>query len=146
MRISCTLAEHWISTSNAQPVSILMKSSTLTNPCLECAQCCQHFRVTFYHGQVSGNGYGTVPPELVTSISPHLVCMKGTEQGRHPCIALKYWPQMGYRCSIYENRPSPCREFNCHDERGIVNPKCNALRMAVDLKPLSDLAPQYIGV
>ena len=71
-------------------------------------------------------------------ISPHLVCMKGTEQGGHHCIALEYAPQTGYRCSIYENRPSPCREFNPRNEDGSANLKCNELRQSAGLASLLD--------
>ena len=101
--------------------------------CFACGQCCQSLRVSFYHGEVEGNGSGTVPANLVTQITPHLVCMKGTEKGKGRCIALTYTTTEGYRCSIYENRPSPCREFNVRNDDGRPNSECNTLRIAIGL-------------
>lgn len=98
------------------------------NPCFECGMCCQHFRVSFYHGEIAGNGVGTVPEDLVTMISPHLACMKGTEKGSASCIALRHTEQEGYRCSIYEQRSSACREFNVTNDDGTPNQKCQELQ------------------
>jgi len=106
------------------------------NICLECGQCCQHFRVSFYQGEVQGSGYGTVPANLITPITPHLACMKGTEKGGGRCAALTHSDADGYRCSIYENRPSPCREFNVYLENGELNPGCQKLRARVGLLAL----------
>ena len=90
--------------------------------------CCQHFRVSFYHGEIESEGIGTVPGELTTKISPHLACMKGTEKGNAPCVALRFTEQEGYRCSIYEKRSSSCREFNILNEDGTSNKKCQELQ------------------
>lgn len=90
--------------------------------------CCQQFRVSFYQGEIAGNGVGTVPEDLTTKISPHLACMKGTEKGGEPCIALRHTEQEGYRCSIYEKRSSTCREFDVLNEDGTPNQKCQELQ------------------
>jgi Fe-S-cluster containining protein len=102
--------------------------STDANPCFECGQCCQHFRVSFYHGEIAGNGAGVVPGELTTKLTDHLACMKGTEKGGAPCVALRHTQAEGWRCSIYEQRPSPCREFNILNEDGTPNPDCLRLQ------------------
>ena len=99
-----------------------------TNPCFECGMCCQQFRVSFYQGEIAGNGIGTVPEDLTTTISPHLACMKGTEKGGAPCIALRHTELEGYRCSIYEQRSSTCREFNVLNDDGTPNQKCQELQ------------------
>lgn len=99
-----------------------------TNPCFACGMCCQYFRVSFYHGEIAGNGAGTILEELTTQITPHLACMKGTEKGHAPCIALRYDETDGYRCSIYEKRSSACREFNILNEDGTTNKKCQELQ------------------
>lgn len=97
--------------------------------------CCQYFRVSFYHGEIAGNGIGTVPEEFVTRVSNHMVCMKGTEKGGAPCIALRYTQEEGYRCSIYENRSSTCRSFNVFNDDGTINPDCQRLQsMAEEYK------------
>lgn len=98
------------------------------NPCFECGMCCQYFRVSFYHGEIESQGLGIVPEELTARVSPHLVCMKGTEKGNSPCIALRHTEQEGYRCSIYEKRPSTCREFDLLNQDGTINTKCQELQ------------------
>jgi Fe-S-cluster containining protein len=101
--------------------------------CFHCGQCCQHFRVSFYHGELAAHGADGVPQELVTQITPHLACMKGTEMGGKACIALTHSQTDGYRCSIYESRPSPCREFNILNNDGTENPDCKKLRERIGL-------------
>ena len=100
-----------------------------TNPCFECGMCCQYFRVSFYHGEIAGNGAGTVPEELTTRVSKHLACMKGTEKGGEPYIALRNTKEEGYRCSIYEKRSSTCRSFNVLNDDGTPNPDCQKLQL-----------------
>jgi Fe-S-cluster containining protein len=112
-------------------------SHSHNNPCFECGQCCQSLRVSFYHGEVLHHDgeqvIGMVPPEFVTQLTPHMVCMKGTEAGKKPCVALGFDDELGYRCSIYEQRPSPCREFNVLNDDGSLNPQCDKLRKAAGL-------------
>lgn len=108
------------------------------NPCLSCGACCAHFRVSFYCGEIAGEGGGTVPAELVTQVSPLRGCMKGTEYGGQRCVALRgELGQDGINCAIYEQRPSPCREFPAWFDDGTPNPDCQRLRKAIGLAPLS---------
>lgn len=111
-----------------------------SNPCFECGQCCQYFRVSFYHAEIEGSGVGNVPLSYTTKINNHLACMKGTETGNGKCVALVYADDKGYRCSIYESRPSPCRAFELY-ENGKPNPKCNELREKIGLEPLEEIMP-----
>lgn len=100
---------------------------TAENPCFSCGGCCRTLRVSFYHAEAE-----RLPdPSLVVQLTPFLVCMKGTEQGKASggCVALRHTPEEGYRCSIYESRPSPCREFNILEEDGSENPTCRRLRL-----------------
>ena len=54
-----------------------------------------------------------MPVELVTQLSPLRACMKGTEMGGRRCISLRgELGKPGIHCAIYENRPTPCREFD----------------------------------
>ncbi len=101
----------------------------LTNPCFECGMCCQYFRVSFYHGEIAGNGTGTVPAELTSKLNAHLACMKGTEKGNGSCVALQHIEKEGWRCLIYEQRPTPCREFNIINDDGTPNPDCLKLQL-----------------
>lgn len=118
-------------------------STTIDNPCFECGQCCQRLRVSFYHGEVlredAAQPIGTVPARFVTQLTPHIVCMKGTETGKLGCVALRHDRVNGYRCSIYEHRPSPCREFNIFNEDGSLNPLCDKLRKEAGLAAVRDL-------
>jgi Fe-S-cluster containining protein len=107
------------------------------NPCLSCGACCQHFRVSMYMGEVAGSPGGTVPAELVSTINPVMVCMKGTEAGHGRCIALcGTVGEAGIRCGIYPLRPTPCREYRVWAEDGTPNPDCQRLRRAIGLAPL----------
>jgi Fe-S-cluster containining protein len=60
--------------------------------------------------------------------------MQGTNQANPRCVALtgEIGKQVG--CSIYANRPSPCREFVAGDED--VNPFCDKARAKYGLPPL----------
>ncbi|CAJ50459.1 conserved hypothetical protein [Bordetella avium 197N] len=118
-------------------VSLADLAGADANPCLSCGACCAHFRVSFYFGEVSGALGGLVPEELVTQISPSRVCMKGTEQGGGRCTSLRgELGQPGIHCAIYENRPTPCREFEMWQPDGSPNPDCQRLRARLGLAPL----------
>jgi hypothetical protein len=54
---------------------------------------------------------------------------KGNNNGQGRCTAL----QDNNRCSIYEDRPSPCREYAAYTEDGSLNPKCVQLRMQYNI-------------
>ncbi|SHI20815.1 YkgJ family cysteine cluster protein [Pollutimonas bauzanensis] len=112
--------------------------TSAANPCLSCGACCAHFRVSFYCGEIAGESGGTVPPELVTQVSPLRACMKGTEYGGRRCVALRgELGHDGIHCAIYEQRPTPCREFQAWLDDGTPNPDCQRLRKAIGLQPLA---------
>lgn len=107
------------------------------NPCLSCGACCAHFRVSFYCGEVAGEGGGIVPPEFVSQVGPLRACMKGTEYGGKRCVALRgELGQNGIHCAIYAQRPSPCREFSPWLDDGEPNPDCQRVRNAIGLPSL----------
>ncbi|NYT76598.1 YkgJ family cysteine cluster protein [Alcaligenaceae bacterium] len=111
--------------------------ATANNPCLSCGACCAHFRVSFYCGELAGESGGTVPVDLVSQVGPLRACMKGTEYGGQRCIALRgELGQPGIHCSIYESRPSPCREFDPWMPDGSPNPDCQRVRLNIGLPPL----------
>lgn len=94
------------------------------NPCSGCGACCRHFRVSFYHGELDTQPGGCVPADMTVQITPFRACMKGTEAGGEPCVALQH----DQRCGIYELRPSVCREFQAIMPDGSLNPECLRLR------------------
>jgi len=109
------------------------------HPCQKCGACCAYFRVSFYwrEGDLASTP-APVPSELSQDLSDFLKIMKGTEEKRiNRCIALD--GKIGSRtsCTIYENRPSPCRNFTASFESGSRNKRCDEARCAHHLKPLT---------
>lgn len=119
------------------------------NPCLTCGACCAFFRVSFYWLEAEPGTENPVPPELTEDLPPQRLCMKGTNQKHPRCAALVGQVGAGAVCTIYENRPSPCREFGVQFVDGCVRGdaaeilRCNHARAAWGLPPLAaDDAPQ----
>lgn len=98
------------------------------NPCQTCGACCTHFRVSFYWGETDAAPGGTVPAQLTEAVAPLLRCMKGTGSKPVRCVALEGEVGKQVSCSIYPQRPSPCREFDLLEPDGSPNPRCAALR------------------
>lgn len=113
------------------------------NPCLTCGACCAFFRVSFYWGETDLAPGGSVPQEFTEPLSDFLVCMKGTNQKKPRCAALEGEIGKAVRCAIYDNRPTPCREFGVFWEKGTARirteelQRCNRARAAWGLPPLS---------
>ena len=105
------------------------------NPCMTCGACCAYFRVSFYWAEADDGG-GTVPADLTEPVAPFLRCMRGTNQKQSRCVALEGEVGESVRCSMYENRPSPCREFAMSGEDGQINDACNRARARYGLPPL----------
>ncbi|KRW62216.1 YkgJ family cysteine cluster protein [Pseudomonas sp. TTU2014-080ASC] len=106
------------------------------NPCLTCGACCAFFRVSFFWGECQSAG-GTVPDDKVVQISPHRVAMIGTDAKPSRCTALMGTVGDGVRCTLYEHRSSPCREFEASWVDGVHNPRCDDARRAHGLPPLT---------
>ncbi|MCY0387929.1 YkgJ family cysteine cluster protein [Robbsia sp. Bb-Pol-6] len=124
-------------------VFIDMPDDPARNPCLDCGACCQHFRVSFYGGESDAHPGGFVPDHLIVPINPVMACMKGTETGGAPCVALTGVVGLGTGCSIYANRPTPCREFPVWMADGSPNPACQRLRPMIGKPPLPWQPPEY---
>ncbi|MGE1156045.1 YkgJ family cysteine cluster protein [Pseudomonas kitaguniensis] len=105
------------------------------SPCLSCGACCSYFRVSFFWGECASSG-GTVPDDLVVQINPTRVAMIGTDQKPARCCSLEGEVGTGTRCTIYEQRSSPCREFDASWSQGEQNTDCDAARAAFGLPPL----------
>lgn len=111
------------------------------NPCLACGLCCIHFRISFYWAEADDAPGGFVPAVMTEKLNQLMRCMKGSNSVPRRCAALEGEPGQGVSCSIYENRPTPCREFPSHQEDGTPNPKCDELRARAGLPPLQPLVP-----
>ncbi|OIN09675.1 YkgJ family cysteine cluster protein [Oceanisphaera psychrotolerans] len=100
------------------------------NPCLTCGACCAFFRVSFYWGEIHSDFM--VPEALTEPVNPVRMAMQGTNQPKPRCVALEGEVGDCVSCSIYPNRPSPCRQFEANDAEGA----CNRARAAYGLPPL----------
>lgn len=117
-----------------------MGDSSWTHPCVRCGACCATFRVQFYWREANpGESDHVVPAHLYEELTPMHRCMKGTSNKHHPqCEALKGRIGQKVGCSIYGNRPTPCREFRASfDEGGGRNERCDEARRGHGLPPLT---------
>ena len=105
------------------------------SPCLSCGACCAYFRVSFYWGEAKSAG-GCVPDNLTEQVNHHLSCMQGTNAKPARCAALMGDVGSQVRCTIYNDRPSPCRDFSCNAELTPHNPGCDTARAHYGLIPL----------
>ena len=105
--------------------------------CLNCGACCTIYRVSFYWGEADPAFGGSVPIELTEKLNDARRVMKGTDQPRPRCIALEGNIAEKVRCTIYENRPSPCRAFPVSWENGEHNPDCDKARAMYGLPPVT---------
>lgn len=103
--------------------------------------CCVHFRISFYWAEADDAPGGFVPAHLTEKLNHHLRCMKGSNEVPRRCTALAGEPGGHVHCTIYQNRPTPCREFPSHLDDGAPNPKCDELRAQIGLPPLEPLSP-----
>lgn len=109
--------------------------------CTRCGACCAAFRVDFHcselvggNGALSGEG---VPVALTYPVTGSLVRMRGTDEAAPRCIALAGQIGHSVRCTIYAERPSPCRDFAPYAALGIGEDACDRARARHGLAPLS---------
>ena len=120
----------------------------MSNPCLTCGACCAYFRVSFYWAEAEPFLGGRVPGELTVGVNRHLLAMRGTEGTPPRCVALSGEVGCGVACTIYEQRPSPCRELQPSWADGERSEKCDRARAAHGLPPLNPddvIGPQGPG-
>jgi len=114
------------------------------HPCLTCGACCAHFSVSFYWAEADDAPGGTVPRTLTEDLGSLLCCMKGTNSSWPRCAALAGEIGRAVRCTIYDHRPSPCREFAVDWADGMLHyeeadlARCTRARAAWGLPPLFD--------
>jgi len=71
-----------------------------------------------------------VPKEMTVPVTANIVRMAGTDASEPRCVALAGAIGKRVNCSIYDGRPSPCREFD------IEHAACNRARQRCGLAPL----------
>ncbi len=116
------------------------------NPCLRCGACCAHYRVSFYWTEADAF-LGGVPAAMTSPLNHHRVVMNGTHCAPVRCVALDGVVGEQVACSIYAQRPSPCRELEPWCELGGTSPHCTVARAAHGLPPLEppDHRPDWGG-
>lgn len=118
------------------------------NPCQSCGACCAYFRVSFYWSEAEPKLGGTVPVELTEQLDGFRACMKGTDQKHPRCVALEGTIGQAVNCTIYEKRPTPCREFGVDWVDGMLVfsaadlERCTQARAKWGLPPLLDQPQQ----
>ncbi len=117
--------------------AIVLDTAGVEELCQSCGVCCSTFRVSFYWAETTAAEDGFVPVEMTEQMNLYRACMKGTSSHTPRCAALS--GNLGERvsCTIYENRPSPCREYNVFLEDGSLNPRCNQARAKHGFEPLN---------
>ena len=82
--------------------------------CRRCGACCAAFRVSFYWAEADASG---LSPILVEQIGPWYACMTGTNSAAPHCLALTGTVGSNVLCSVYAQRPSPCRKLRPGDSQ-----------------------------
>ena len=111
--------------------------------CQSCGACCASFRVDFHQVELAGGAFAWgrgVPPVLTVPVTPAIVRMCGSDATEPRCIALCGEVGKAVACTIYDSRPSPCREFDTSDDA------CARARHRHGLPPLmTKLIPVSVG-
>lgn len=104
---------------------------------MSCGACCAYYRVIFYWREIeSVPEQYQVPEKLSTDCGPFARAMLGTVEKKPRCKALYGEVGTQVACSVYENRPSPCRDFKASFSDGQHNPRCDEARARHGLRPL----------
>lgn len=112
------------------------------HPCVKCGACCGTYRVLFDAAETEPTSFH-VPKELTEKTENGQLAILGTNEAKPRCVALQ--GRIGHQvaCTIYERRPSCCREYKASYEDGTRNPRCDEARRGKGLRPLkpSDFIP-----
>lgn len=102
--------------------------------CQTCGACCASFRVDFHPVELAGGAFAWgegVPLAMTQPVTPAIVRLCGTDDAPPRCVALAGEIGQQVSCTIYDARPSPCREFD------VEHPACNRARQRHGLARLS---------
>lgn len=104
--------------------------------CLSCGACCAAFRVDFHRADLASGEQAGVPAGLALPLTATLMRMRGTDEAPPRCVALDGEIGKAVRCTIYEQRPGPCRDFAPYAPIGIGEDACDRARGRHGLPPL----------
>jgi Fe-S-cluster containining protein len=117
-------------------VELLFDKEPWVHPCLKCGACCSTYRVTFLKSEIQS----TNDPLTYLSVDNGGVwqAMPGTNKKHRPkCDYLEGIIGKLAKCGVYNNRPSPCRNFLASYEDGKTHAqRCDEARIRHGLKPL----------
>ena len=77
------------------------------------------------------------PVKVTVPLTATLVRMRGTDEAPPRCIALEGEVGKSVACTIYEQRPGPCRDFAPYASLGIGDDACDRARRRHGLPPLA---------
>lgn len=83
---------------------------------------------------------GGVPDALALPLVGRLMRMRGSDDTQPRCVALTGELGVQVGCSIYSERPSPCRDFAPYAALGIGDDACARARRRHGLRPLGEAA------
>ena len=104
--------------------------------CTRCGACCAAFRVDFHCADLASPEHDGVAPELTVALGGKLLRMLGTDAAPPRCVALAGEIGQAVQCTIYQQRPGPCRDFAPYAALGIGDDACDRARRRHGLPPL----------
>jgi uncharacterized protein len=113
-----------------------MKGEGEGGACTSCGACCATYRVSFLRHELDSEPGGWVPAAFAEAINDRDACMRGTKDRPRRCLALAGTIGTDVSCSIYQQRPSPCRAFAPEAGAGHGDAACGDARRLHGLPPL----------
>lgn len=115
-----------------------LPESVMPDPaCFSCGACCATYRVDFHCSELAADDRPGVPEAMTHRLTETLVRMRGSDDWPPRCVALEGEIGAGVRCTIYETRPGPCREFAPFAPLGMSDDACERARRRHGLAPLA---------
>ena len=115
--------------------SIQKSTQKIFNPCLSCGACCASFRISYHWSENVPDGFFNETNQTFRSLKS-----KKDQEGRPRCTALDGEIGKLVACGIYENRPSPCRDFRfSYEDGGPKEIRCDESRIKAGMQVLSPL-------
>lgn len=107
--------------------------------CQTCGACCAFFIVAFPTSELNSEIGGMVPEGMTLPLDNLRSYMKGTKSKTRRCRCNALEGVVGHNvcCTIYENRPSSCRNFSRSWSANKGNELCDKARLAYGLQSFS---------
>src|SRR5690606_19528103 len=96
---------------NSRSAAAQTPETRMTDYCGSCGACCAGLRVDFHDPELASRTSGGVPDALAVPVTARIWRMRGTDAATPRCCALEGEVGVTVRCTIYDARPGPCRDF-----------------------------------